>query len=190
MGQRLNIEILCDGEPIANSYFHWSAYTSPALGLTEEIIRYYEETSEIVPLRIAVDILQKIGAGINDDERSRINSDETGKFKNIEFVDAKSRNDGLIAVTQQSMDETRAWEEGRVEIDIWRETVNFMVFIEVSDEEYEEGRDEGSAASVPGVDFDFYSLCKFKDFLKLVNIVESNPYGVRIGNNRIIEWIE
>ncbi len=189
MGQRLNIEILYDGEPIANSYFHWSAYTFPALVLTEEIIRCYEETSEIIPLRIAVEILQKIGAGVNDTERSRIDSDETGRFKNIEFVDAKSRNDGLIGVTQEGMDETRAWEEGRVEIDIWKETVNFMVFFEVSDEEYEEGRDEGSSARVPSVDFDLYSLCKFKDFSKLVNIVESNPYGVRIDGDRIIEWI-
>lgn len=190
MGQRLNVEILYDGEPIANSYFHWSAYTSPSLAITEEIIRCYDEASEIIPLRIAVEILQKIGAGVPSDERDRINADKTGKFKNIEFVDAKSRNDGLISVTEEGMEETRNWEEGRVEIDIGKETVNFMVFFETSDDEYEEGRDEGSAARVPSVDFDFYSLCKFKDFPKLVNIVESNPYGVRIGDNRIIEWIE
>ena len=189
MGQRLNVEILNEGKPIANSYYHWSAYTPPAISITEEIIEGYNETSEISPLRIAVEILQRTGAGVPQDERARIDSDTTGRFKKIEFAEAKSRNDGLIAVTEEGMNETRAWEEGRVEIDIGNETVNFMVLYEMSNSEYEEYEGENEVIDIPSVDYDFFSPCKFSDFHKFVDIVVSNPQGVRIGENHIIGWI-
>lgn len=189
MGQRLNIEILYEGTPIANSYYHWSAYTPPAISLTEEIIQGYNETSEISPLKIAVEILQRTGAGVPPDERARIDSDTTGRFKNIEFVESKSRNDGLIAVTKEGMEETRTWEEGRVEIDIGEETVNFMVLCEMSNSEYEECEGENTVVDIQSVDYDFYSPCKFSDFHKFVDIVVSNPQGVKIGENHIIWWI-
>ena len=38
MGQRLNIEILKDGDCIANCYYHWGAYTSPTIHLVKEIL--------------------------------------------------------------------------------------------------------------------------------------------------------
>lgn len=45
MGQRLNIEIKRrkDNKVLANSYYHWSAYTSSSLHLAEEINESYEE---------------------------------------------------------------------------------------------------------------------------------------------------
>lgn len=37
MGQRLNIEIVDGNTTLANAYYHWSAFTFPALELTAEI---------------------------------------------------------------------------------------------------------------------------------------------------------
>lgn len=38
MGQRLNIEILKNGEVLANSYYHWSGFSNSAINLTIYII--------------------------------------------------------------------------------------------------------------------------------------------------------
>ena len=38
MGQRLNIEIKKDSKVLANSYYHWSAYTSSALQMLPKSI--------------------------------------------------------------------------------------------------------------------------------------------------------
>ena len=43
MGQRLNIEIMKNGETIANCYYHWSAYTTSALATAIMVISNYEE---------------------------------------------------------------------------------------------------------------------------------------------------
>lgn len=44
MGQRLNIEIVNGETSLANCYYHWSAYTSSALGLTRQIIDAYYDS--------------------------------------------------------------------------------------------------------------------------------------------------
>lgn len=42
MGQRLNIEIVKNGEVLANSYYHWSGFSDCAVNLTEKIIKDYD----------------------------------------------------------------------------------------------------------------------------------------------------
>lgn len=42
MGQRLNIEIVKNGEVLANSYYHWAAYSEVAIDLAIQIINKYE----------------------------------------------------------------------------------------------------------------------------------------------------
>lgn len=44
MGQRLNIEIKENNKVLANSYYHWSGYTSSALLLTEKILDAIKST--------------------------------------------------------------------------------------------------------------------------------------------------
>ena len=39
MGQRLNVEMIANGESLVNAYFHWSAYTDEALSILQEIIK-------------------------------------------------------------------------------------------------------------------------------------------------------
>ena len=76
MGQRLNIEVHYDGELIANAYYHWSAYTSSSLNLLGKVIEAYRSRTEINKLKVAVEILQATGAGINEEERQNIAKDK------------------------------------------------------------------------------------------------------------------
>ncbi len=75
MGQRLNIEVHYDGELVANAYYHWSAYTSSSLNLLGKVIEAYQNRTEINKLKVAVEILQATGAGINEEERQNIAKD-------------------------------------------------------------------------------------------------------------------
>lgn len=104
MGQRLNIEMKSKGKVVANCYYHWSAYTMTSLQLTEEIISNFDSIQDNNDVKIAVKLLESTGAGYSD------------------------RNNGLIATTEEEMNDTRYWEEGRVTIDMDNKTFDFNVF--------------------------------------------------------------
>jgi len=124
MGQRLNIEICNNTETLANAYYHWSAYTSSALELTRRIIEAYNDMPKIEnDLKLAVMLLQATGAGASEKEQERILLD--GRFCGISFAEAVDRDNGLLAVTEEGMAETRDWAEGTVTINI--EKKNFFV---------------------------------------------------------------
>lgn len=101
MGQRLNIEIRDGDVTLANSYYHWSAYSGSALCILKEIIHAYHSEESVRMLDIAVNLLQATGAGVDEVERARINADESGRFSGIQFKDAVNRNEGLLAVTNE-----------------------------------------------------------------------------------------
>ena len=136
MGQRLNVEIMNKGDPLCNCYMHWSAYTGSALYITKELIENYNllKSSITDPLLLAVRMLEKITnvscitgettyAGVC--ENSLVFLKE--KYPGEEFNIATDRNAGFISVVEDEMEDTRKWEEGRVEIDIGDKTINFEV---------------------------------------------------------------
>ena len=116
MGQRLNIEIRRkkDNKVLANSYYHWSAYTYSSLKLAEEILENvydivkYNKISDEVK---AIQLLQTTGAGLLEDEYNLL-KEEDKKYCSL----ATDRNLGLISFTEKGMDYTRSWEEGRLTI--------------------------------------------------------------------------
>lgn len=149
MGQRLNVEIHKNGEPLANAYYHWSGYTDSALNITSDIIYCVSNGklasfidpywSCIDPIRAAILILESTGAGISEEEREYINQEYQEKFKNALLdlcLKPIDRNQGLISISEKGMEITRKWEEGRVTIDIERRTVNFDVFFYMTENEY------------------------------------------------------
>lgn len=194
MGQRLNIEIISGGETLANCYYHWSAYTSSALYLTKQIIERYEELykGKQVGVKEAVEMLEYTGGGVDGDERERIQAD--GRFACIEFKNCTSRSDGLIAVTKYGIEETRAWEEGRVEIYVDCESFMFNVL-------WEEDKDTYAEYYYGDEEFDFESLydasrynlnltdISFDDIDWFMNFVDEHPNGVRQGDC-VVTWIE
>lgn len=168
MGQRLNIEIKRrkDNKVLANSYYHWSAYTSSSLHLAEEIIENIYEVirKEKVSDEIkAIQLLQTTGAGLMEDEYNKLN-EEDKKYCSL----ATNRNLGLISFTDEGMEETRKWEEGRLTIDIDfddkdydfygnKNLVDFEVYFQVDEEEINESYEE----EIKSGKLDLNNLTKF-----------------------------
>lgn len=190
MGQRLNMEVCYDGEVLANAYYHWSAYTSSSLCVLKEVLDAYEKRTEINPLRVAVEILQATGAGVNESEKTRIANDPDGRFLGIEFRDAIDRNEGLLAVTEEGIENTRRWEEGRVTVDISTEEFIFSVMWVLDDREYSDGKDPEEVEEIPDAEFDFDAPCPFIDYEKYAKAIHDHPGGVRIDEDTVLCWIE
>lgn len=127
MGQRLNVEIHYEGEIMANAYYHWSGYTRSALEVTKEIINAYQPYQENIKMPkevIAIRLLESTGARLTPEEL-RVAND---RFKDdAPFEGDANRNDGLISITKEGIENTRGWEEGRVILNLDDETVDFYV---------------------------------------------------------------
>lgn len=189
MGQRLDVEIKNGETELANCYYHWSAYTSSALEITRMIIDAYYDSNEIVGVKMAVNLLEQTGGGVNAEERSNIEK-EPEKFGYITFKEASDRNEGLISVTKHGMEETREWEEGRVTIDLDSETFCFDVLWYYSEEEYNDEFDEAYNTPIdklPDCPYDLSSV-PFEKVDELIQFVADNPGGA-IEDEVIYQWI-
>lgn len=167
MGQRLNIEIHENGKCLANAYYHWSAFTEDAIKLTQKIIDYFPSRQNKNGWTCAYELLYHTGARFVPDELMRIGIDEN--IARMLGMGA-NRDNGLIAISEEGIEETRFWEEGRVTIDIGREIVDFEVFLNYTDE-YED-ENEISPEYVES-DYDNHNIpfCLFDNFsLLLLNV--------------------
>ena len=193
MGQRLNIEIVNGETSLANCYYHWSAYTSSALSLTKRIIDAYYDSEAIVGLKMAVELLEDTGGGVNESEREEIQK-QAEKFGHIKFRDCTNRNEGLLSVTDHGKEETRKWEEGRVTIDLGTETFNFDVLWYDSPEdffeEYCDESDDREFEDLTECPFDLSSV-PFADIDELISFVDLHRDGVRAKNEELVlHWIQ
>lgn len=189
MGQRLNLEIVDNNGVLANSYYHWSAYSGSAIALTESVISsYFDLPEDLSSLGMAVCMLQETGSGIYSEERERIDADASGRYKGIEFHNAMDRNRGLLSVTKPGIEETEKWEEGRVTVNIETETVSFGVVWEESSDEFNEeaGDDAFGDLEECSVDFDNIS---FEEFHEIRDVYEQYPDGFRTPNGYAVLWI-
>lgn len=191
MGQRLNIEIVNGDTPLVNCYYHWSAYTESALRITAQIIDEYYESESIVGLKMAVELLEATGGGVNKEEREAILKSPE-KFGHINFKDAVDRNRGLISVTEGGMEETRKWEEGRVTIDLGSETFNFeTAWFDPFDVYVEDCCDEDEDVKIEDFVKCPYDLAcvPFSEIDGLISLVNLHPDGVLEDEDTIIHWI-
>lgn len=206
MGQRLNIEIVSDGEVFANAYYHWSAYTGSAIGLTQIVLDAYndymdEHFSQNNPFDnqdMAIRILEATGAGANQTELARIAmSRGLCKYK---VQDCADRNRGLLSITPEGIEETEQWEEGRVTINVESEVVEFSVYYDepyieweadrcTCEEEKQELLEEYEA--LHEIDFDPCCL-PFDRFHELWDVYERtrDTWGYRMPNGNVVSWIE
>lgn len=193
MGQRLNIEIVDNDGVIANSYYHWSAYTGSAIALTRHILDRYEEYKAKYHdrLELAVRLLESTGAGVNEKELEDIK--KYPELSKLEIQKAQNRNKGLLSVTPEGITETENWEEGRVTIDLDSESVIFSVFFHDGKDEYlEYSADDGISdyENLPVIDFDPGNELNFKDFEHLEEVYQKSAFSYRLPNGNVINWIE
>lgn len=207
MGQRLNIEIRRkkDNKILANSYYHWSAYTYSSLKLADEIIEniYDIIRNDKVSDEIkAIQLLQTTGAGLLEQEYNTLN-EEDKKYCSI----ATNRNLGLISFTEKGMEETRTWEESRLTITIDfddkeydfvgdKNRVDFEVYFPTSREEIEEYYGEelksGKINLDEVVEFNFdlqdMELNDIRLFMAKINQIE-NDFGIFTINGALYQII-
>lgn len=162
MGQRLNIEIWDKGQILANAYYHWSAYTLEALKLLEKIITNIDNLVECDNDQLkAVWLLQLTGAGLTQEELSTI---YCKGFKGI--TDCNGRDDGLIAVSDKGIQDTRQWEEDRATIYLDERRIDFDVVFKQPRWEYDEERkdyDNPEFSELPIIEWNLNDI-KFEDF--------------------------
>ena len=207
MGQRLNIEIKRkkDNKILANSYYHWSAYTYPSLELADEIVEniYDIVINDKVSDEIkAIQLLQTTGAGLLEQEYNALN-EEDKKYCSL----ATNRDLGLISFTEKGMEKTRAWEESRLTITIDfdnkeydfvgdRNRVDFEVYLPMSRKEIEEYyREELKSGKInldEVVEFNFdlqdMGLNDIRLFMAKINQIENN-FGIFMINGAFYQII-
>ena len=208
MGQRLNIEIKKKGKEktIANCYYHWSAYTESSLLLAKEIleniINYHDEKDDF---KKAVQLLQSTGAGIIYNEYD-ILTEEQKRYCRV----GEDRNMGLISFTDKGIEETRTWEEGRIEIELddddykdldhfkvystiyfgvyWHENINDLKGNDDDDDD-DEKLDLDNITEFD-FDLDYMTLEDINLFLSKINEIENNYGAFKIkGNEEEIYFI-
>lgn len=197
MGQRLNIEITKNGNVLANSYYHWSAYSDCALNITTKIIMEYDyikrnlKTSHNEDLLFAIKLLEETGAGMNEEEMA-IAKEKIGYDEIIKFKECKNRNEGIIAITEKEIEDTRFWEEGRVTIDVETKKINFNVLHSFDEEDVEEYKAEGNEFKEININFEeieFENIFEIKAFVDKSNYNEQYFFKNNF-NNKYIGIIE
>lgn len=183
MGQRLNIEIVKNGRVLANSYYHWSGFSNSAINLVIQIIQNYEYIKKYnvekyiknQDLLLAIRLLEETGAGLNNTDIARnILKDET---MNLKLKECQGRNEGIIGITQEDIEKTRAWEEGRVSIDIENKKIDFDVIEEYTLEELKNDYDEEEIKelNIKKIDKNFKNI-SFEDIFELKAFIDKANY--------------
>ena len=122
MGQRLNLEIRQKGKPLANGYYHWSAYTASAYGTFLDAYNYLSEHKDEKDKRLlAIRALEATGAGVSawqDDDNDLARLKNIRKYADVDFNPYVDRNEGIISCFPDTMEQTQDWAEGTIIIDI------------------------------------------------------------------------
>lgn len=184
MGQRLNIEFIVKDETIVNCYYHWSGFSDSAMRHTKELIHHLQDydfsnlPEEEIKF-IVIRALEDFGARLEerDIEEARKLYPER-KFSN-EGID---RNEGLIGITKQSMDNTRGWEEARVNIDLtdrcfdiegifyYSDEKEIKDFYDHTDEEVEDFKK--NLFKIPTERIGFERVDEIEDYVNNMNYIE------------------
>lgn len=117
MGQRLVVTIQNNEENLCNIYYHWSAYSISALIATKDIINaLFDDDNENEDVRLRmIRFVERNGGGIangkDGDEWKYIQNAYPNETFKSEVID---RNCGLIAISEDGMNDLQNWSEGKV----------------------------------------------------------------------------
>ena len=196
MGQRLVVTVRSMGEDLCKMYFHWSAYTIPALMEVRDMMAEFpmETKSKDEVILYFIRYCEKNGGGISDGYGGKEWNYITEKYPNEKFkVDGISRNNGLIGISEEKMDSIQSWSEGDIIIALDEMTVHNEVFwfydgIDAYNEELVDREDELTTLDdIPEVgeigDFDL------EDIDDVIANLEDIPGYVCRNGNEIYELI-
>ena len=183
MGQRLNIEIvdnMNDKNILANCYYHWSGYTSSALYLADKVFDIKDALVEKYGLtkKAAIKILEETDATLTEEELKIADKMYPGEFS-LDGIEV-DRNNGLISISEEGIEETRKWEEARVTLYLQDDKINFNAICFVNEEDVEE-KDK-----IPKFDFSPAEITydQFKDFMSnVLNAIDNGIYCCKMNEN-------
>lgn len=188
MGQRLNLEVRDGDKVLANAYYHWSAYTMPALYLLGIAIEQYKNAKALGGVKLATEILLATDAGFNDDEIKR--AKEIPEFAGIELKPATSRNEGLLSITPEGIKETQEWAEETIIFDIGSDEIDFGVYFREYRVEFIDLYGLDAYDLLPQLDNDpLDATLKYYELDKLKELIENNPNGFRDSEGNVVLWI-
>lgn len=139
MGQRLNIEIFNASEDkvLANAYYHWGAYSGSATEYAKDMIdspEWYQLMKEPT-VENAVKLLLLTGAGFDEAEITEIKAKHL--LPDELLVPTRGRNEGIISVTEQGIEDTQMYAEGTMYIFTDTQCIDIAgVFNYIGDTEY------------------------------------------------------
>lgn len=177
MGQRLNLEIRKKGKVLANSYYHWSAYTASAFEILDAAYAYLVTHPKESDLLKAIHALEATGAGLEPEEF--IYAGSRRDLCNKKFNKAVDRNEGLLAISPRGIQDTIDWAEETAIIDITEPKdikFNFWV-VWADDEDYYLENDKNESDVIvdytfdPEADMTYDQLCKYVEDLTSGKIV-------------------
>jgi hypothetical protein len=204
MGQRLNIEIIKNGETIANCYYHWSAYTTSALSTAIMVISNYEELlkqnlpDEVLAVKMFENCYSYLPLLNNEATYAGLSEESykymTEKYPGYEFKQVIDRNAGIIGVTDEDIEETRKYEEGTLYIYLDNKTIdNSGLLWEQEIEEYEDEYEETvNADRLKVLPCDNLSTIPFDKAEKILSDLFNNKSSIYISNDKksVIMFIE
>lgn len=225
MGQRLVIQNQINGESVNVIYYHWSAYTESSIEELKEFanrlsVNYKNQSDSLFAMltNAGRELIEKLDNGsLTDNEKidlfnlmtyfsvSGTGASDNDSLKYLSQFTSDvnrqnvSRNEGLLAITEEDQEDTLGWSEGTLVVD-WvfdnhgypdfeRTVFDFDdLFFRCEEDEYEEWYGEPvdqlpqnpySTSNVP--------LSKIEQLQK---DLENNAHAWRNDDNEIVTFIE
>lgn len=191
VAQKLNIEIIKEGKTLANALFRWSGYTSSAIRLTQQIIEKQQDLQQEDDLLFAIKLLTQTYAVLH--ERDYKEAKKLYPNENLDFEG--DQYSGLITFTEEGIEETRRWEEARVEILIDKKQINLKTFHFFDKQEYcrDYRMKEEDYKKIPTFNFkiDEIPYSEFPDIKDFVfQSIKNSIFTFKYKENEIIKLIE
>ena len=192
IGERLIINIIdkpSDEEILTNCYYHWSGYTDSALALVSRCIATYEANKSKYDDKkiLAIKMLESTGAGLykNDIEKYLELKLLNPKYPYLKVAD--DRNAGLIAISQNEIQDNCDSGEEYAYIFLDTETVDFQAcYIYDYDDLKELDEDEIKVEDLPEIDFDSINEISFKDFGAFAAEVSGSGYRFKLKDGTVV----
>lgn len=175
MGERLVVDIELNGKTLAKVYYHWSGFTCSAIAECIKLINdWKEKKGTLEPAEMTLfKIIRGYGGGISQDVYLQ------NEVKHLEALNLGlpigetqgSRNEGLIAFTEEGMKCHDSWAEETATIYLDREEPTLEVsgtFYGVYEEEYDDFEERISGAVEYNI-FDEFTVDEAYHFLDLVD---------------------
>lgn len=171
MGQRLVVIINSNGKDLANSYYHWDAYSLASLETIKPIVDFLNANNlKNINESDAIKLLQISGAEVTDEELKYCEENNIEVRRQYEKID---RNRGLIAVSKKEMDNSLDWAEGIIDIYVDEKQICYGIYWETDEDEFKVvAEEEGREITKINLEIKDFPIVDFKDIPYLMSKIE------------------